>query len=53
MSHVCKLNHSGFAGNMESICAKCMWERSLQKNTLRYILHFMVMVTAKAFQLSK
>ena len=35
-SHVCKLNHSGSAGNMEPAGAKRIWERSLQKNKLRY-----------------
>ena len=35
-SHVCKLNHSGSAGNMEPVGAKRIWERSLQKNKLRY-----------------
>ena len=34
-SHVCKLNHSGSAGNMEPVGAKRIWERSLQKNKLR------------------
>ena len=33
-SHVCKLNHSGSAGNMEPVGAKRIWERSLQKNKL-------------------
>ena len=36
MSHVCKLNHSGSAVNMEPVGAKHIWERSLQKNKLRY-----------------
>ena len=36
MSHICKLNHSGSAGNMEPVAAKRIWERSLQKNKLRY-----------------
>ena len=51
-SHVCELNHSGFAGNMEPVGAKRIWECSLQKTNYD-ILHFMVMVTAKAFQLLK
>ena len=34
MSHVCKLNHSGSAGNMELVGAKCIWDCSLQKNNL-------------------
>ena len=29
-SHVCKLNHSDFAGNMEPVGAKCIWEHWLQ-----------------------
>ena len=36
MSHFCKLNHSGSAGNMKPVGAKRIWERSLQKNKLRY-----------------
>ena len=35
-SHVSKLNYSGSAGNMEPVCAKRIWERSLQKKKLRY-----------------
>ena len=35
-SHVCKLNHSGSAGNMEPVGAKRIWERSLQKNKSWY-----------------
>ena len=36
MSHLCKLSHSGSAGNMKPFGAKRIWERSLQKNKLRY-----------------
>ena len=36
MSHVCKLNRSGSTVNMEPVGAKRIWERSLQKNELRY-----------------
>ena len=35
--HACKLNHSGSAGNMESVSAKRISESSLQKSKLRYI----------------
>ena len=34
--HVCQLNHSDFAGNMEPVGAKRIWERRLQKNKLQY-----------------
>ena len=51
-SHVSKLNYSGSAGNMEPVCAKRIWEHSLQKKNYD-ILQFMVVVTAKAFQLLK
>ena len=54
MPHVCKLNNSVSAGNMEPVRAKRIWEHSLQKTKLNIsYLHFMVMVTAKAFQLLK
>ena len=36
MENVCRLNHSGCAGNMEPVGAKRISERSLQKNKLRY-----------------
>ena len=36
MSHLCKLSHSGSAENMKPVGAKRIWERSLQKNKLRY-----------------
>ena len=32
MSHVCKLNHSSSAGNIEPIGPNRVCERSLQKN---------------------
>ena len=38
MSRICKLNNSGSAGNTEPVGAKRIWERSLQKNKLQYII---------------
>ena len=34
--HICKFNYKGTAGNMEPVGAKRIWERSEQKNKLRY-----------------
>ena len=36
LTHVCKINHIGTAGNMEPEGAKRIWERSIRKNKLRY-----------------
>ena len=38
MPHVCKLNNSVSAGNMEPVRAKRIWEHSLQKTKLQYII---------------
>ena len=35
-SHVCKFNYRGSAGNMEPVGAKRIWNRSIEKNKLRY-----------------
>ena len=36
LTHACKINHIGSAGNMEPEGAKRIWERSIRKNKLRY-----------------
>ena len=35
-THVCNFNYRGSAGNMEVVGAKRIWERSIEKNKLRY-----------------
>ena len=35
-AHICKLNYKGSAGNMESVGAQQRWNRSVEKNKLRY-----------------
>ena len=43
MSHVCKLNNSGSVGNMEPVGAKRIWECSLQKTKLQYIIYTFIL----------
>ena len=38
--HICKMNYKGSAGNMEPVGAKRMWDRSVEKNGLRYITFY-------------
>ena len=52
LSHVCKLNLSGSAGNMEPVRPRARLGTLMTKNSYD-ILHLMVMVTAKAFKPNK
>ena len=37
-AHICKLNYKGSAGNMKPVGAQQMWNRSVEKNKLRYTI---------------
>ena len=51
--HICRYNYVGKAGAMESEGAKRVFERSINKYKLRYVLNILEIGTAKAILISK